>query len=168
VCAPQLVAVSPEEPVTTTSVASPAVLALPAHHAQARVIPAAFVLRHAEIARHRHAIEPVGATPSLPAVLALRKTLAPRVELASLDHAPALSAPKQAAPQWAVYQTAVYSRTIGTESMGGAPETLQTFTVRTVNYELNGVAVQRTSVVQVVWIVAARAVPEVRTSPKSI
>ncbi|HTV83582.1 MAG TPA: M56 family metallopeptidase [Acidobacteriaceae bacterium] len=168
VCAPQFVAVSPEELITIASVTPPAVPALPAHHAQVRVVPAAFVVRRAVIARHRHAIEPVGATRSLPAVLALRKAPAPRVERASLDPVPALSAPKQAAPQWAVYETAVYSRAISTESMGGAPAMVQTFTVQTVNYVLNGVAVQRTFVVQVVWMVPVQAAAEAQTSSKSI
>jgi beta-lactamase regulating signal transducer with metallopeptidase domain len=178
VCAPQFVAVMPEEPIVTASIAPvPSPVPAPgAHRAKAKVIPAAFAVRRAESARHRHAIQPVrhaiepaGTARSVSAVLTLQKSPAPPVELAaSLDHAPALSGRKQAAPQWAVYETAVYSRTVSTESMGGTPAMVQTLTVQTVNYVLNGIAIQHTSVVQVVWMVPARVIAEAQSSLKSI
>ena len=170
VCAPQLVAVSPDQPIVTASLTRlPSPVLVPgAHRPQARVIPVAFAVPQAEHSRRRHAMQRVPAMRAVPIHLALQKSPAPRVELASLNHVPELSAPQPAAPRWAVYETAVYSRTIGTEPMGGAPAVVQTFTVQTVNYQQNGIAVERTSVMQVVWMVPVPVIPEVQISPKSI
>jgi beta-lactamase regulating signal transducer with metallopeptidase domain len=170
VCAPQLVAVSPEQPIVTASVTRvPFPVMVPgAHRPEARVISVALAVPQAEHSRRRDAMQGVPAMRAVPIRLTLQKSPAPRVELASLNHVPALSAPEQAAPRWAVYETAVCSRTISTEPMGGAPAVVQTFTVQTVNYQQNGIAVERTSVMQVVWMFPVPVIAEARISPKSI
>lgn len=168
VCAPQIVAVRPEAPIATASVASAESSAGVVHRQQARVIATAFAVRPAEAARHRDAMEAVHATRSVSAVLAVHKPTGPGLELASLDRTPSLPAQKPSVAQYTVYETAVYSRTIGTEPEGGDPAMVQTLAVQSVSYAEDGIAVQRTSFVQVVWMVRAQAIAQAEVVPKSI
>ncbi len=158
VCAPQLVVVAPAEPAAIATAAPPSTPLPAAAPAQAKVVRTAFVEAHAKPLRTKPAVEARHAARPLPAVLREQKKAAPRVEMASMDRV--VSPAAEAAPQPDLQETAFYSRTVSTGFVAGAPSVVQTVTVRTVRYAGNGVAVQRTSVVQIVWVVPAQVVAE--------
>jgi beta-lactamase regulating signal transducer with metallopeptidase domain len=167
-CVPQFVAVTHGQPFAEVAAASTQPSDLSPDRTPARVIPAAFAVPEPEKTYPRHAVKPTRARTVTAALLIRKKPAAPRVELASLRDPSPLPAQKEAAPQWTVYETAFYTRTADEQAPTGLPAMVETLTVQTVSYAGSGMAVQRTSVVQVVWMIPVEVVARAEASSKSI